>query len=382
MGFGRLVLAIAASAALVLSAPFLGEFRRQLQRTFPAQFVVIVGASVAAAVVVAILIAIARMRTHRGLRLGAIAAAVGIAAVYSIANAGENRDSNVVELVHFLQYGVVTLLFYRAFKSTEDASMFLLPVLAGVVVGTAEEGLQWFLPARVGEIRDLYLNLTAIGCGLLFSVAADPPGDFRTSLEPGSRTTIGRWAAAAILALAAFIHVVHLGFDIRDDEIGVFESRYSPGDLHRLGAARAAEWRIAPPTIRPPRLSREDQYMTEGLQHVQQRNKLWDQGDALGAWSENRILEKYFAAVLDTPSYVSGTGHRWPAPQLADATARAEQSRAANPAIVYISDAYPYPIATWPRVAFWAVVAALVIVVLITSSATDRPAPTRRSVRL
>ena len=66
MGFGRLVLAIAASAALVLSAPFLGEFRRQLQRTFPAQFVVIVGASVAAAVVVAILIAIARMRTHRG----------------------------------------------------------------------------------------------------------------------------------------------------------------------------------------------------------------------------------------------------------------------------------------------------------------------------
>jgi len=373
LGRRRLLLAITASVALVLSAPFLGEIRRQLQRTFPAQFVLIVGAIVAAVMIAAILAAIVRIRTHRGLRFGAIAAAVGIAALYAIANAGENRDSNVVELVHFLQYGVVTLLFYRAFKSTGDASMFVLPVLAGVVVGTAEEGLQWFLPARVGEIRDLYLNLTAIGCGLLFSVASDPPRGFRMSLLPGSRTTIGHWAAAAILALAAFIHVVHLGYDIRDDEIGVFESRYSLDDLRRLDAARAAEWRAAPPTIRPPRVSREDQYMTEGLQHVQQRNKLWERGDALGAWSENRILEKYFAAVLDTPSYVSAAGHRWPAPQLADATTRAGQSRAANPAIAYISDAYPYPIAAWPRLAFWSVVTALVVLVLITSSATDRP---------
>ena len=62
--------------------------------------------------------------------------------------------------------------------------------------------------------------------------------------------------------------------------------------------------------------------MSEGLLHVQERNRQWDAGNPTAAWFENRILEKYFAPVLDTPSYVSRTGHRWPAAQRADARAR------------------------------------------------------------
>ena len=53
--------------------------------------------------------------------------------------------------------------------------------------------------------------------------------------------------------------------------------------------------------------------MSEGLLHVQERNRRWEAGDIRAAWSENLILEKYYAPVLDTPSYISRTGHRWPA---------------------------------------------------------------------
>jgi hypothetical protein len=367
--FRRFAIAILAAVALVLSAPFLGLVRYRLQQAFPNEFIWITGAIVAAGLAAAVIAAVTRIHERRALRYGTIAAAIVIAGVYAILNAGENQDSNVVELLHFLQYGAVTLLFYRACREIGDPSIVILPLLAGLIVGTAEEWLQWFLPVRVGEIRDLYLNLAAIACGLLFSIAVDPPRAFSSELRPGSETLIARFAIAAILALAAFVHVVHLGHGIRDDEAGVFDSRYSREQLVALQAARAVEWRTDPPPLDVRRVSREDQYMTEGVQHVRWRNRKWDEGDVLAAWNENRILEKYFAPVLDTPSYISPTGHRWPDAQRADAEQRASVLREANPAAVYASGAFPYPIFTWRTNVYWAIVGALVAAVVLLSSA-------------
>jgi VanZ family protein len=320
---------------------------------------------VAAGLVIALGMAVARIRTRRAARYSAIAAAIAIAGGYAVLNAGENRDANIVELVHFLQYGVVTFLFYRACRGAGDVSMIALPLLAGLIVGAAEEGLQWFLPVRVGEIRDLYLNLAAMVCGLIFSVAVDPPASFTWSLRPGSARVMSRFAVAAIAALAVFLHVVHIGYRIADDEAGVFESRYSEPRLKLLRVQKAAEWRARPLPLTIQRVSREDQYMTEGVQHVQWRNRKWTEGDVLAAWNENRILEKYFAPVLDTPSYVSATGHRWPEGQRRDAEQRARVVRAAHPGVVYVSQAFPYPIITWPTHVFWACAGALIAAVIL-----------------
>jgi hypothetical protein len=56
-----------------------------------------------------------------------------------------------------------------------------------------------------------------------------------------------------------------------------------------------------PPPLTLQRVSREDQYMTEGVTHVQRRNELLgaDQAKARDGESD---LEKYYAPVLDTPS--------------------------------------------------------------------------------
>ena len=70
------------------------------------------------------------------------------------------------------------------------------------------------------------------------------------------------------------------------------------------------------------RFSREDQYLSEGLWHVQRRNEAWEKGDLGAAWRENLILERFFAPVLDVPTYASATAQRWPPEQHTEAASR------------------------------------------------------------
>jgi hypothetical protein len=132
--------------------------------------------------------------------------------------------------------------------------------------------------------------------------------------------------------------------------VGAFDSRYTERRLALLDYLRGESWRHdGPPLLRPPRFSREDQFMTEGLQHVQARNTAWDRGDAFTAWRENAILERHFSAVLDTPSYVSRTGHRWSPEHRADA----ERRVATRAGEAFVSAAFPYPIYRWSPWALW-----------------------------
>jgi hypothetical protein len=344
----RFVLAVVVSAVLVVSAPFIGYIRSWIRTQFPGQFVRIIGGVIALLAIVAIGSAVLRIRERRALRYGAIIAAIVCAVLYSIAKATGNPDVDVVQRFHFVEYGLIAFLFYRGWRALGDPAVIVLPIFAGLIVGTADEWLQWFIPNRVGEMADIFLNGVAIGCGLVFSLGADPPEAFHAQLQPGSLSRIGRLGAAAILAFAVFFHVVHLGYDVRDDEIGMFKSRYSRSTLESLTAAKGEEWRLHPLPLVLQRVSREDQYMTEGVTHVQKRNEQLTANDPVAAWKENRILEKYYTPVLDTPSYVSRTGHRWSPEQRADIASHVSGTDAG-----YVSAANPYPIYAWTRGWFW-----------------------------
>jgi VanZ family protein len=349
------VSAVLFSATVVLSAPFMGQIRAWLRSAFPAQFVVIVGSAVAAAIGLVIVVALVRIRDRRLLRYGLIAAALILGFAYNAALATGNPETDAVERVHFVEYGFITLLFYRMWRPVGDPSIFILPVLAGVIVGTAEEWFQWFMPVRIGEVRDVGLNLVAVSCGLLFSAGVNPPGSFTRHLRAGSLARLGAVASAALLVLAAFVHAVHLGYAVTRDGIGSFKSKYRAEQLHALAADRAVRWRSHPP-VAFRRFSREDQYMDEGLWHIRRRNEAWAADDRATAWKENQILEAFFAPVLDTPSYVSATGHRWHADQRA-----AAERAGADAASAYVSRAEPVPIALWPTAVFWSVVGAVVV---------------------
>ena len=84
---GRLALstAIAASIALILAAPAIGSARSALRTAFPGTFSRLIEGGLALAVLAAVAVALARIRTHRALRYGALAAALAIAWAYSAA---------------------------------------------------------------------------------------------------------------------------------------------------------------------------------------------------------------------------------------------------------------------------------------------------------
>jgi len=362
----RFVVAVVSAVLLVLSAPFVGEARHWLRETFPAQFVTIVGAAVGLAALIAIGITLSRIRDRRIARYGLVVAAIVLAVTYSARSSIGNAESDVVEHVHFIEYGVVTWLFYRAWLPLGDGGIILLPLVAGLAVGTCEEWYQWFLPARVGELRDIFLNAAAIVSGLLLSVAMAPPPRFAPRISRPSVSHVFGVGALLGVLLTGFLNSVHVGYEIADSDVGTFRSIYSAGELEALARDRVQEWATNPPVARPPRLSREDQYMSEGLLHVQERNRRWGAGEVTEAWFENRILEKYFPPVLDTPSYISKTGLRWPSEQRADGERRSSKDSRA-----FISHAQGgFPIFTWPRSAFYTISAVVVCMLALAAVVT------------
>ena len=355
---GRLGSATAAAAAVIASSPFVGALRSALLAAFPARFQSIVATGIGAAVVVALVVAIIRIRDRRAWRFTGLAVAIGGAAFYARLVATGNLLVDVVEHVHFVEYGLVAWLFYRAWRPLDNGAAIIWPLLAGTFVGIVDESVQWFIPARVGEAHDIFLNTVAVGCGLCFAASIDPPARFGIPLQRATVRPVAYGVSTVVLTLAAFFHVVHLGHQLYEPRIGMFWSRYDAAALMSASADRATRWRTEPPT-QVHRLSREDQYLSEGLWHVQELNRTWGAGDPFTAWRENVLLERFFAPVLDTATYASRVPARWPRQQRDDTAARV----GTDPGI-YISRAAPYPIYAWPPVAFWSVVASVIAAVI------------------
>ncbi len=362
----RLATAIAAAAFVILSSPFVGELRAAIQSGFPQNYRLIVVGIVLASAALLVLAALVRIRDDRGRRYAALGAAVSIAATCALAFRTGDANVDAVEAFHFVEYGVVTLLFYRVWRSSGDLSTIVFPLLAGIIVGALDEWLQWFIPFRAGEIRDVFINGIASGCGVLFSVAVDPPGGPVWTVRAGGRTKLGGCLVATLLLVAGFFSTAHLGSEVRDPEIGVFRSRETVAGLESASRSRTERWQEHPPLVQA-RVGREDQYFSEALWHVRRRNEAASHGDADTAWRENRIVEKFYEPVLDTPSYAGATGQRWPDEQ--------REEMAAKRGIVdmsFVSDANPYPIYVWPKMAFWTTVASLSCVLLGLGAWADR----------
>ena len=357
----QLITAILASSAIVLTSPFIGQLQSFLRRSLSTQnYVLLFGAGVIVAVGFAIVLALLRIRERRMARFGLSLSALVFGAAYMWLTATPWPEVNAVERVHFVEYGLLAYLFYRALarrnldeSGRSDLSIVVLPLLASFMVGTLDEGLQWFIPVRVGEAHDVFLNLASISCGLMFALALQPPRSFTMRISRQSARRMSMLAALASLVFAAFVSEVHLGHAIDAPGVGRFRSHYTAAQLFALQSDRAARWKTAPP-LALRRLSQEDQYLDEGVWHVRRRNVT----EPAEAWRENLILERYFAPVLDTPTYASPQANRWPPEQRADL-----ERRGGGVAMDFTSAAEPYPIVAWPKGRFWLL--ALVLAALL-----------------
>ncbi|MCK4851702.1 MAG: VanZ family protein [Candidatus Omnitrophica bacterium] len=90
-----------------------------------------------------------------------------------------------VDKVHLVEYGALSLLLYNALKidfDRFDKKLYVLGSLFCLVAGFFDEAIQWFLPGRVFDWRDVILNVTSGATVLMvirFNVLKAPPGSDR-----------------------------------------------------------------------------------------------------------------------------------------------------------------------------------------------------------
>ena len=70
-----------------------------------------------------------------------------------------------VERIHFIEYAVLGLLISRAVNVRTLHGIISTCCLI-ILIGVVDEIIQWFLPNRVGDMRDVFMNAAAGRSGL------------------------------------------------------------------------------------------------------------------------------------------------------------------------------------------------------------------------
>ena len=313
--------AIFLSLLILVIAPGIGKIRDLLFVLFPGQAVRILAFGLALVGLAAALVVGRRIRRRRAARYGALGAAVALVAIKVLGLGTGQARVDVVETIHLLEYGGLAFLLYLALRRrgsasddeiVDDPSLFLLPFLGAGGVGVLDEAVQWVAPLRVGEIRDVGINLFAAAVGLCMAFAWEPPERWTWRLGPSARRRVARAAALVLLVGGLFFAHAQLGHEIDDPAIGRFISRYSAAELVELSSIRARAWANDPPRELPI-WGVEDPYLTEAAWHANHRNASERDGDVYRAWQANRILETYYAPFLDLESFRGSGVHRWSA---------------------------------------------------------------------
>ena len=254
------------------------------------------------------------------------------------------------EAIHFLEYGLLGFLLYQALRHHfRDNGIFFIAFLIGAFVGILDEALQWMIPRRVWDFRDLGFNALSVG---LFQIAiwkGIGPKLQSIRTQPRSIKTISILLATYLilfglcfsntpdrvqsyterLPFLSFLRkeepMSEFKHKHRDPEIGVFFSRLTIDELAKTDRERADEYgRIFeewtskkyndfltyfPGYARP--------FLYEMRVHVFRRDRMFElaqqaknqksrQNNLFIAYKENQILERYFGNTLRTSPY------KWP----------------------------------------------------------------------
>ncbi|MEM8959861.1 MAG: VanZ family protein [Acidobacteriota bacterium] len=351
----RLLPAAGLALLILVTAPAMGRIRDLLFEMFPGGAVKGLAIVLGGLLVTSLVACALKIRRHVGLRWLGLIAVVILLALQITGFSHDNPRVDIVERIHILQYGSLALLLYWALRPCRDLRLLLIPVLAGALIGTLDETVQWLAPKRVGEIRDVAMNVVAAFTGLLFAVVIEPPRDFRWRLGKTGWRAVSWTAAAAVLTAGLFFDAAHLGYRIVDPEVGSFLSWRSEDELRAAAIDRAERW-ATKPADKEAVWGIADTFRTEAGWHVSHREgashrELWAM-----AGRANQILERWYAPFLDFED------HRWEDWKIEKGnTIAAEQT---NPS-TYRSPVLEHRIIVWPKGpvrAAWGSIAALLAI--------------------
>ncbi len=72
-----------------------------------------------------------------------------------------------IERIHFIEYGTLSLMILTAVRRRTIWQLVLTFIFV-VLVGIGDELIQWWLPNRVGDVRDVMLNAIGGALGIWF----------------------------------------------------------------------------------------------------------------------------------------------------------------------------------------------------------------------
>jgi len=227
--------------------------------------------------------------------------------------AGLSIVHETVERIHFIQYGFLVLLLFNVLRSRiDDLSIYVWTFLLATCVGVLDEWIQWWVPSRFGEIRDIYINLIAILVGLACIHFLWRPTGIKNHFPRSRWRTLLVLLTLLLFEITAFIHCTHLGYLIHDSAIGSFHSRFSRTQLIHLSSTRDYPREEQILKVRKKKFKKyththgsllemwqkEDFYKTEAQFHTGARNRLFDEGHYFESQQENAILEKYYRPLI------------------------------------------------------------------------------------
>ncbi len=149
-------LAVALWVAVIYgTVPFVRKLREAFAQRWPPELIVVAVMALIGLAAAAAVVAILRgPRRFRGADVLWLAAVTGALVIWS----GSLMD-RPEEAVHFVQYGILGVLLHRALRTRiDDPSVFVAAALIGTLVGTCDEILQWLVPERFFDLRDVVLN--------------------------------------------------------------------------------------------------------------------------------------------------------------------------------------------------------------------------------
>ena len=105
-----------------------------------------------------------------------------------IASAYQLRDVPA-DVIHLVEYVILSVLVYRALlHRIHDHSIYFVATLIVAIIGTFEECIQWIVPSRVFDLRDIRTNFIAGGLAQLAIATGLRPSLIRGSPSaPGLR---------------------------------------------------------------------------------------------------------------------------------------------------------------------------------------------------
>lgn len=346
----------AVSMIIFCAVPFARAIQLVVSEIFGRRFFLFLVAAVA---LIASTLAIRTMRRRTIPRsaylwLAAIIAAFG--------GYGYTLRGNPEETIHFVEYGLLSLLVYRALvHRIRDNGVYLIATVVVATIGIIDEWIQWITPSRYWGFRDLQINLfagamiqLAIARGLRPRLVSGWPAS-------GTRRAFSRFAATGLLLLALsyantpervsgyasrlpFLEfltrskneMAEYGYLYEDHDIGRFRSRFTPEELADLDRRRGMELAgildeyVSDSTYQQflevysvPR----DAYVHEAGIHLFRRNRYHRIAETEEArrglhynvaFRENRILEKYFATGLHNSTHAWQPDLRTRVEELAD----------------------------------------------------------------